>query len=126
MAVHPSTGFPDIDHVQPFFCVGTAFLHFQHSVSISLLVPVILFPFSHTACGQADEKLNIVGLVFCLVRGAVALNFAATGAFVYDDVALFCVRLDLYRLHKSVALAGTVSGIFVDVQRPKAEGAVVA
>ena len=50
------------------------------------------------------------------MRGTVAVNFTATCAFVYDNVALFCVCYHLDRLHRSAALAGTVAGIYVDVQ----------
>ena len=75
---------------------------------------------------KAYQQFQIVGLDFCLVCGTVAVNFTATCAFVYDNVALFCVCYHLDRLHRRATFTGTVAGIYVDVQRPEAKGAVVA
>ena len=71
------------------------------------------FKFSRS---KAYQQLQIVGLDLCLMRGTVAVNFTATCAFVYDNVALFCVCYHLDRLHRRAAFTGTVAGSYVDVQ----------
>ena len=45
---------------------------------------------------------------------------------VDDNEAALCVGLASYRAHKTAALVGTVSGVYINVERPKAEGAVIA
>jgi len=60
------------------------------------------------------------------VRGAVSVDLTATRAFVNDYVALFGVGYYLDWLHGRAAFAGAVTGIDVDVERPKAKGAVIA
>ena len=60
------------------------------------------------------------------MRGAAALFGAAFGAFVGDDISLLRVGLDEDRLHQTEALAGAVAGIFVNMNRPQAERAMVA
>jgi hypothetical protein len=60
------------------------------------------------------------------VRGTATLFCAAFGAFVGDDISLLRVGLDEDRLHKSETLASAVSGIFVNMYRPKTERAMVA
>ena len=58
--------------------------------------------------------------------GAAALFGAAFGAFVRDDIAFFEVGLNEDRLHKPQALAGAITGVFVNMYRPQAERAMVA
>ena len=43
-----------------------------------------------------------------------------------DNVALFGVSNNLNRLHRRATFAGSVAGIYINVQRPQAERAVVA
>lgn len=60
------------------------------------------------------------------MSGFVAVKLSAFRAFVYDYIALFGVGHDLDRLHWRATFAGAVAGIYVDVKRPKAKGAVIA
>ena len=60
------------------------------------------------------------------MRGAISVNFSARLALVENDVALFRVRLDADGLHLSAAGICPVAGVDIYVQRPKAEGAVIA
>ena len=76
--------------------------------------------------GQANEERFIVGLDLGLVGGAVAVDLAAARALVNDDKALFGIGLGANGLHLSAAFAGTVAGVDVHVERPEAEGTVVA
>ncbi len=57
--------------------------------------------------------------------GTATVYFTAFGAFVDDDVAFFSVRLNSDGLHKPPALARSVSGIYVDMDRPKAERTMI-
>ena len=75
---------------------------------------------------ELDDELYIVGLDLCLMGGAVAVKLAAFCAFVDDNVALFGVGLGGDGLHKTAALAGTVAGIYIEMLRPQAKGAVVS
>ena len=59
-------------------------------------------------------------------ESAVAVDLAAFGATVDDDVSLFGVWLDANGLHSAAAGVGAVAGIDVHVKRPEAERAVVA
>ena len=45
---------------------------------------------------------------------------------MYDDVSFFGVGYYLYRLHRSLALAGAIPGVYIHVKRPKAERTVIA
>jgi hypothetical protein len=60
------------------------------------------------------------------VRGFVAMDLAAFGAFVQNDISLFRVGNDLYGVHYSMAFAGSVAGVHVYVERAKAFWAMVA
>jgi hypothetical protein len=84
---------------------------------------MVLFVFPYC---QRDQKLNIVGLDRRLVSGAVAVYLSATGALMDDHVSFFGIGLNANGLHQSHALAGAVSGIYINVYRPKAKGAVVS
>ena len=76
--------------------------------------------------GERDQKLEAVGLLLCLVGGFVSVNFAATRAFMNDYIAFFGIRHDLDRFHRCAAFAGAVTGIYVNVKRPKAIRAMVS
>ena len=73
-----------------------------------------------------NEQLFVVGLNFCLVSRFVSVNFVALGASVQNNISLFGVGNYLDRLHRRAALAGAVAGIYVNVERPKTERAVIA
>ena len=75
---------------------------------------------------QSDQELDAVGLRFCLVRGAVAVDLPAFGTAVNDHVAFARVGLYADRLHWRAALVGAVSGVDIHVQGPQAKRAMVA
>ena len=76
--------------------------------------------------GEADEQPNAVRLGFCFVGGSVAVDFSAFGALVQNHVTLFGIGFYSDGLHLPAAGVGTVSRIDVHVERPEAEGAMVA
>ena len=78
--------------------------------------------------GQGNEKRKIV-LLLAVTRvrgGAVAASLTAELAFVRDDVAAPCIRLGIDRAHRPFAGILTVSRHDIDMERPKAKGAMVA
>ena len=77
-------------------------------------------------CGKLDDKVGIVGLGLCLVGCLVADDGTAFIATVDDDISLFGVGYDLDGLHRRLALASSVPGVYVKVKRPKTKGAVVS
>ena len=60
------------------------------------------------------------------MRRLVSVNFVALCASVQDNVSLFGVCHDLDGLHGRAAFASAVAGIYVNVERPKTERAVIA
>lgn len=78
------------------------------------------------ACGQSDDEGGVVGLDLCLVGGLVADGCAATVTSVYDDVALLGVGLGLHGAENSAAGVCPVAGVDVNVERAKAERAMIA
>ena len=81
---------------------------------------------SHSTRGQFYNKLKVVGLNRRLVRRLVSFYLAAFCAAVNDNKALFGGGLNADRLHFALALRGSVTGVHVEVKRPKAKGAVIA
>ena len=73
-----------------------------------------------------NEKLFVVGLYLCLVCRLISVNFVALCASVQNNVSLFGVGNYLDWLHGCAALAGAVAGVYVNVERPKTERAVIA
>jgi hypothetical protein len=78
------------------------------------------------SCGQLNEQFDAIGLNLCFVCRTVAVDFSALGATVNNDVALSCIGLGANGLHLPTASVGSVSGVDVNVQRPKTKRAVVA
>lgn len=78
-----------------------------------------------SAC-QLDDVIYVVRLNFRFMRGFVAVNFAAFGAFMENDVTLFRVGERFYWVHDAAAFTGSVAGVYVNVKRAKAFGAMVA
>ena len=76
--------------------------------------------------GQLYEQFHAVGLDLCFVGRLISVELAALGAFVNDDISLFGICDYLDRLHWRAAFAGAVTGIYINVERPEAEGAVIA
>ena len=60
------------------------------------------------------------------MSGFVSVNFTATRAFMDNDKSLFGVGQGLNRAQDTAAIVCSVTGIYVNVKRPKAKGAVVA
>ena len=81
---------------------------------------------SISACGQTNEKAEVVRLFFGLVSRPIAAKLAALGAFMHDDKPLSRIGLYAQGHHFSAAFRGAVTGIDVQVKRPEAEGAMVA
>ena len=71
---------------------------------------------SNTACGQTDEEPQIVGLIFCLVCGAVSADLAAFGALMNDNKAALGIGLHAQGHHFAAAFRGAISGIDVQMQ----------
>ena len=78
------------------------------------------------ARGQLDEQFDAIRLNLCLVCRTVAVNLAAFGATVNNDVSLACVGLGANGFHLPPTGIGSVTGIDIHVQRPKTKRAVVA
>ncbi len=81
---------------------------------------------SFLPCCQADEQLFAVGLILCLVRGAVTAQFSAHGASVDDHKSSACIGLYADRFHLPAALVGAIPRVDVHMQRPQAKGAMIA
>ena len=75
---------------------------------------------------KLDQQVDIIGLNAGFVGGAATFFCAAFGAFMRDDISLFEIGLNEDGLHKPQAFAGAVAGVFVNMYRPQAEGAMVA
>ena len=60
------------------------------------------------------------------MRRLIAADVSAPLAFVNYHIAASRVRFDAYRAHYAAAVGGSVAGVDVDVQRAKAERAVIA
>ena len=75
---------------------------------------------------QANEQFHAVGLILRLVRGAVAVQFAAFGTAMNDDISLACIGFDTDRLHFTATFAGSIAWVDIYVKRPQAKGTVVA
>lgn len=48
----------------------------------------------------------------------IAVYFAALFALVENNISLFCINYNLYRLHLSPTFASTVTGVYIEVKRP--------
>lgn len=76
-------------------------------------------------CGQLDELVDIVWLTLCLVSRLVSFDLTAFGTAVDYDISLLGVGDTAYWLHGSPAFVGTVTRIYVNVERPQTYGAVI-
>lgn len=77
-------------------------------------------------CSQFYKLVDIVRLNFCLVGGFVAFYLTAFCTTVNYYISFFRVGDAAYRFHRSTALVGTVSGIYVYVKRPQAYGTMIS
>ena len=80
----------------------------------------------YISCGKLYYEVGIVRLNLSLVSGFVAHGFSAPFAAVNDYITALGVGLRLYGAQNSAALVCSVTRIYVNVQRAKAEWAVVA
>jgi len=76
--------------------------------------------------GQADQKIDIVGLNLCLVCRLISADLAAFFAAMNDDIAFFGIGFYLDRAQNTAARIRTVSGIDIHVQGAKATRTVIA
>ncbi len=85
-------------------------------------------PFSALSvhCRECDKLFQAVGLDIGVVGGAVSVYLTAFCTAVYYNIALAWIGDGGNRLHKSAALVCTVSGIYIDMYRPKTVRAMVA
>ena len=60
------------------------------------------------------------------MRGFVAVYFVTLRASVKNDIPLFWIGNYLDGLHRRATLTSAVTGIYVNVKRPKAKRAVIA
>lgn len=77
-------------------------------------------------CGKCYDLHYIIGLHLRLMCCLVALDLTALGAFVNDDITLLRIGDTADRLHLSPAFVGTVTGVLVNMERPEADGTVIA
>ena len=80
----------------------------------------------HFSNRQTDKKVAVVGLDFRVEGGAVAADLAALGASMDNDETATGIGLGADRFHRAAAGIGTVAGVDVHVERPKAKRAMVA
>ena len=76
--------------------------------------------------GECDDQIKVVGLYLSLVRGAATRDAAAFFTAMHKHVAALGVGLGADGAQGTAALVCSVTGIYVNVQRIKTKGAVVA
>lgn len=77
-------------------------------------------------CGEFNEKHSVVGLNARLVCRAISLNLATLGALMNYNEALFGVNLRKNGFHLTSAGVVAVSGVYVNVERPKTKRAMIS
>jgi len=77
------------------------------------------------SCGKSYDKIDVVGLAFCFMSGAVSYHAPTLIASVDDDISALGIRLGAYGAKYSAAGVCPVAGVYVNVQRAKAEWAVI-
>ena len=87
---------------------------------------LILVGLSSDSCGELNEQIVVVGLNLCLVCRAVADGRAAFVAAVNYDISALCVGERLNGAQDTAAVVGSVTRIYINVQRAKTKGAVVS
>ena len=77
-------------------------------------------------CRQLDDKVGIIGLYFCLVRRLVSDDGSALLALMDNDVTPLWVGLRFDRAKYAAAWVGSVAGVYINMQRAQAKGAMIA
>ena len=80
---------------------------------------------SDLSCRQRDDLSEIVGLDVYVVRGLITAQLSALLAFMDDDVSLLGIGKRRYRFQSAAAIAGTIAGIDVQMERPQTERAMI-
>ena len=81
--------------------------------------------YSVKTCGKSDKQIVVVTLL-ALKSRFVAHRSAAFVTAVDDDKALLGIGQSLYGTKDTVAIVGSVAGIYINVERAEAEGTVVS
>ena len=76
--------------------------------------------------GQLDKQGTVVVLCTGIEGGAVAAYLSAFLTPVNNDKAVLGVGLGADGAHDTAALVGAVTGIYINVERTKTEGTVIA
>lgn len=76
--------------------------------------------------GKRNYLFYTVRLNVRIMRGAVSVYFSALCTFIHYDIPFFRVGHGGYRLHRAAALVRPIARIYVNVNRPKTKGTVVA
>ena len=82
--------------------------------------------YSDRSGGELDYQAHIVGLCLCLVRRLVSDGRAALVTTVNDYIAALGIGKRAYRAKYSAAIILSVTGVYINVERAKAEGAMIA
>ena len=76
--------------------------------------------------GQFDNKIEVIGLDLCLVSCLVSDDGAALFTLVENYKASLCIGLGSAGAKDSAAFVRSVSGVYINVERAEAEGAMIA
>ena len=76
--------------------------------------------------GQLNKQRAVIGLLFSIKGGTVTAYFTALFAFMDNNKVLFRIGLCTDRAHKATAGICSIAGVYVDVERPQAEGAMIS
>lgn len=82
-------------------------------------------PTSNIGNRKLYEQGHIVRLIIGIQRRLISAYFPAFRTAMHYNEALFGIRLGTYRLKLSAAGIGSVPGVYIHVQGPEAERAVV-
>lgn len=77
------------------------------------------------SCGEFYQKVVVIGLT-ALNSSLVAHGCTAFLATVYDNEALFGIGKRLYGAENAKTVVCSVTGVYVNVKRAKAEGTMIA
>ena len=93
----------------------------------------------HTVCGKnhklslainARSKLNkqgaVIRLSLCIKSSTVTAYFTAFFALMNNNKSSFRVGLGADRSQKAAALVGAITGIYINMYRPKAKGTMIS